>query len=273
MIWLLGGYMWLFVHRPFEVWPWLGDLQIERAYMLLMITYWAVQPNKGWLGNRLHAALVFFTVVLTASWLVSPYMTWTGPVDAVENYYKVIVFYILVVTSVRDEAGLRKLLLLFLGAVAVYMAHSLLEYHNGRCMWRMGITRMVGVDLSYSDPNAFASTLVYALAMTLPFWATKPSFRMRVFLVGFTGLTCVCILLTGSRAGFLALGICALLSLLAAGRVKTAIWSLVFLAAAAPLVFCALPQELQNRYLTIIDPSAGPANAQQSAEGRMGGAG
>ena len=31
MIWMLGGYMWLFVHRPFEVWPWLGDLQIERA--------------------------------------------------------------------------------------------------------------------------------------------------------------------------------------------------------------------------------------------------
>ncbi len=24
MIWLLGGYMWLFIHRPFEVWPWLG---------------------------------------------------------------------------------------------------------------------------------------------------------------------------------------------------------------------------------------------------------
>ena len=35
MIYLLIGYMWLFVHRPFEVWPWLGawdfvpnDLQI-----------------------------------------------------------------------------------------------------------------------------------------------------------------------------------------------------------------------------------------------------
>ena len=21
MIWLLGGYLWLYVHRPFEVWP------------------------------------------------------------------------------------------------------------------------------------------------------------------------------------------------------------------------------------------------------------
>ena len=56
MVWMLGGYMWLFVHRPFEVWPWLGDFQIERIYMLLMIAFWAVQPNKGWLSNRLHVA-------------------------------------------------------------------------------------------------------------------------------------------------------------------------------------------------------------------------
>ena len=239
MIWMLGGYMWLFVHRPFEVWPALGDLQIERGYMVLMVLFWAVQPNKGWLGNRIHAALVFFTLVLTLAWVASPYMTMAGPVDAVENYYKIIVFYVLVVTSVRDEDGLRQLLLMFLGAVGLYMAHSLLEYHNGRCMWRMGITRMVGVDTSYSDPNAFASTAVYALAMTLPFWATKPSRRLRTLLVGFTGLACVCILLTGSRAGFLALGVCALLGLLASGRVKAAILSLVLLACAAPLVWCA----------------------------------
>ena len=34
MRWLLIGYMFLFIDRPFEVWPWLGDLHIERLYML-----------------------------------------------------------------------------------------------------------------------------------------------------------------------------------------------------------------------------------------------
>ena len=63
------------MHRPFEVWPWLGDFQIERIYMLLMIAFWVVQPNKGWLPNRLHAAVVIFTsVVLTMAWVASPYM-------------------------------------------------------------------------------------------------------------------------------------------------------------------------------------------------------
>ena len=271
MIWLLGGYMWLFVHRPFEVWPWLGDLQIERGYMVLMVVFWAVQPNKGFLGNRIHAALASFTLVLTAAWVASPFMGDKSCVDAVENYYKVIVFYVLVVTSVRDEAGLRTLVLMFLGAVGLYMGHSLLEYHNGRCMWRMGISRMVGVDSTYNDPNAFASTLVLALGMTLPFWAAKPSFWMRLLLLGFTGMACLCILLTGSRAGFIALGLWALLSLLATGRVKTALALLVLGVVTAPVAFFALPAELQNRYLTIIDPSYGPANAEQSAEGRLNG--
>ncbi len=34
--------MWLFVHRPFEVWPWLGDLRVEHIYMLGTVFYWAL---------------------------------------------------------------------------------------------------------------------------------------------------------------------------------------------------------------------------------------
>jgi O-antigen ligase len=271
MVWMLGGYMWLFVHRPFEVWPWLGDFQIERVYMLLMIAFWAVQPNKGWLPNRLHAALVAFTLVLTLAWVASPYMYSPGCPESVENYLKVIVFYILVVTSVRDEASLKKLLFLFLVAVCLYDCHSVREYINGRCQWRMGIRRMVGVDSSYMDPNAFAAGLVCALPLTLPFWAEKPSWWTRVFLIGFTGVACLSILLTGSRTGFMALALCVLLCLFATGRVKTALLSMLLVAVIAPVAWFAMPQELQNRYLTIIDPSFGPKNAQESAEGRIDG--
>ena len=266
---ILAVYMWLFVHRPFEVWPWLGDLQIERMYMLLMVVYWAVQPNKGWVPNRLHVALVFFTLVSRRPGPASPFMNSPGCPDTVENYYKVIVFYVLVVSSVRDEASLRTLLILFLTAVGLYMSHSLLEYVNGRCMWRMGIRRMVGVDTSFMDPNAFAAGLVVALPMTLPLWATKPSPWMRTLLIGFTAVACLCILLTGSRTGLLALGLYTVLCLVSTGRVKTAAALLLLAAVAAPVAWFALPVELQDRYLTIIDPSYGPKNAEESLEGRV----
>ena len=53
MIYLLIGYMWLFIHRPFEIWQWLAVLRIERVYMLVAHAYWAAQP-KAWTANRLN---------------------------------------------------------------------------------------------------------------------------------------------------------------------------------------------------------------------------
>jgi len=39
----------------------------------------------------------------------------------------------------------------------------------------------------------------------------------------------------------------------------------------APPAFLTLPESLQNRFLTIIDPNAGPKNAQESGQGRIEG--
>ena len=39
MIWLLGGYMWLFVHRPFEIWPVLRQLDL-----VVMPSLWEAWP-------------------------------------------------------------------------------------------------------------------------------------------------------------------------------------------------------------------------------------
>ena len=44
MHWMLIGYMFLFIHRPFEVWPWLGELHVERLYMLLTLAVWLWSP-------------------------------------------------------------------------------------------------------------------------------------------------------------------------------------------------------------------------------------
>jgi O-antigen ligase len=271
MIWLLGGYMWLFVHRPFEVWPVLGVLQLERAYMLMMIVVWFATPRKAWLPNRMHAALAFFTLALTVGWLASPYMD--KSVDLVENYFKVAVFYILVITTVRDEDGLRRLVQLYLLAVGLYMVHSLREYMAGRMQWRMGTSRMIGVDETFSDPNAFASSLLYALPLTLPLWADRPGTLTRLALLGFTGIACLCILLTGSRAGFI--GLCVLAMLVGLVLVRRKVLFLVLGGAGGALVLTvltfALPQDLSNRYLTLVDSSRGPKNAAESASGRMAG--
>jgi O-antigen ligase len=270
MIWLLGGYMWLFIHRPFEVWPVLGTLQIERIYMIGTLVAWLFSP-KGWVANRIHWVTAFFSMVLLMTWVLSPYMDQLLCAGTVEDYFKVIVFYVLVLTTVRDERSLKLLITLYLGAVGLYMAHSFWEFLGGRYEYRMGIRRMNGVDTSFGDPNAFASSLLYSVPFALALWATKPGNVMRLLLGGYLLGACVCIMLTGSRTGFVGLCFCGFLLLLLSVRRKALVLMLGGISgvAALGLATVALPAELQNRYLTILDSSYGPKNAAQSADSRF----
>jgi O-antigen ligase len=269
MIWLLGGYMWLFIHRPFEVWPVLGTLQIERVYMILMLLVWLFSP-KCWVANRMHWVTAAFSIILLASWLMSPYMNELRCSGTIEDFFKVIVFYVLVITTVRDERGLQQVITMFIAAVALYMAHSLREYLCGRYQYRMGIRRMIGVDTSFGDPNTFASSLLYTVPLALSLWMVKPSRKARQLLACYLFGVCLCIALTGSRSAFAGLGLCGLLTLLVWVRRKMLLLAagglagVVFLGVAT----LALPAELQNRYLTLLDSSYGPKNAAVSAHSR-----
>src|SRR5262249_41431613 len=157
MQWVLIGYMFLFIHRPFEVWPALEDIHLERIYMLGALLAAALYAGKRWISNRQHLAYFGFAAAVLLCWLASPWTT-QGE-ETVANYFKILVFYILIVLVVHDEFSLRRLLLGFLVVMAVYMAHSLREYANGRHAFRMNIERMIGVDTTMGDPNTFGATI------------------------------------------------------------------------------------------------------------------
>lgn len=264
---LLIGYMFLFIHRPFEVWPWLGDLHIERVYVLGTLAVWSVWPGKRWLPNGLHLAFALFATTVLLAWGASPWADHGQRI--VEDYFKVIVFYVLLVTSVHDERGLKRLLTAFVAIMGIYMAHSLREYMGGRHTYRMGIPRMIGVDSTLGDPNSFGASIVYALPIALVLWRIGIGGRTgRLLLLGYFGLSVLCILLTGSRGSLLAL--IAFGGILGLQIRRAWLWGIVALAL-APGVFVALPESLQNRFETIVNPEAGPKEAQTSGEGRIEG--
>jgi hypothetical protein len=264
MRWVLIGYMFLFIHRPFEIWPVLGDLHIERIYMIGALLAVAVCGGKKWMPNAQHLAYLAFAAAVLICWLAS---RWTDKSqDTVENWFKILVFYLLLVLVVHDEAGLRHLLLGFLAVMGLYMLHSLREYVAGRHVFRMGITRLIGVDQAMGDPNTFGASIVYALPFVVPLWLCNPSRRLRWFLAGYVVLSVVCVGLTGSRSSFLGLVLCAAVTIL---RSRWRWGLLVVSVLAAPLLWATLPPSLQNRFETIIHPEVGPANAIVSGEGRL----
>jgi hypothetical protein len=266
MHWLLIGYMFLFIHRPFEIWPVLGDIRLELLYMLVTGMVWLAFPGKRWLSNPLHAGIIGFGAAMLLCWLASP---WSGDTfETVDKWFKLLVFYLMLVTVVHDEASLRKVVLAVLVVMFLYMTHSLWEYRNGRHEFRMSIVRMIGVDRTLGDPNSFGASIVYVLPLVVPFWYCTQSRWLRCFLLAYLGLSATCIVLTGSRSSFLGLLVFAAITVWYSRKRWLGLTAALV---AVPVLWAAVPGTLQTRFETIIHPEVGPANAQVSAEGRLEG--
>lgn len=265
MRWLLIGYMFLFIDRPFEVWPWLGDLHVERVYMLVTLAVWTFAPNKRWLPNLQHAAYAAFAIAVIIAWFMSPWAEQGQHI--VEDWFKIIVFYFLLVTTIKDEEGLKHIAVGFLAVMGLYLLHSLKEYIGGRYTFRMGISRMIGVDSTLGDPNSFGASIVFSLPIVAALWKAGTGGRTgRNLLAGYVALACLCILLTGSRSSLLGLIVWFMIAIWGT-RYRFAAFTAFALA--APMAFLALPEELQTRFETMVNPEVGPKNAEESREGRI----
>lgn len=266
ILYLLIGYMFLFIHRPFEVWPFLGEMHIERLYALGIAAAWLILSPKRLTPTRLDFAVIAFVTAVLLAWGMSPYGS-AGD-QLVEDWLKIVFFFVLVRSSVDRPSDLRWMLAAFLAIMAVYMLHSLWEFFHGRHTFRMGIARLIGVDQTLGDPNSFGASIVYALPFVRPFWLTVRRRWFRGLLAGFVALSTACILLTGSRSALLGLivwgGITAMQS-----RRRFRYLALGSVAGAA--IFILLPGDLQTRFETIINPDVGPANARVSGQGRIEG--
>ncbi len=253
----------MFVHRPFEVWPALGEWHMERVYMIFALCCWLASARKTIPKNQLNwaiIALVAGVICSSVCSLVAPF-----PNPGVENWLKVALLYFLIITTIGDEHDLKSILVAFVIIMAVYMGHSMREYFNGKGVFRMGTWRMVGVDTSFSDPNSFSATIVYALPMLYPLWRCSENHWHRILLGLYAVLSVACVLLSGSRGSFV--GMLALASICLVFTKRRFLFLLV-LCVAVPVTWGALPEDRRNRFMTIIDPSYGPKNAQESADGR-----
>lgn len=266
MTYVLVGYMWLFIHRPFEVWPALAAMRIEFAYVIFATIAWVASGRFRWVPNPLHLAYAAFGLAVLACWGISPWTAEERAILVVTNYFKMLYFYLMMVTSIRSEQEVKVICLGFLGATGLYMAHSLREFLGGRHVYRMGIPRLIGVDSSLGDANAFGASVVYALPLLLPVWHSLSGRLWRLLAVGYFGLSVLCVAFTGSRSAMVAL--VAYFGLVVLGNRRARFKVLLLFATTMPVGWFFLPQGLQNRFYSIIDSSVVEEGARKSAEDR-----
>lgn len=263
---LLIGYLWLYLYRPFEIWPVLGTVRLELVYGGIVAICWLFTSNKQWPRYHLHYYSVAFLVCVSLSWLLSPF----NHLDSrgFTDFLKLWPCYFLLVTVVGEHKSFRLVLLAYLGVMALYMIHSLVEYGNGRHVYRMGLVRLIGVNQALSDPNYLAASIVYMLPWIMPIWTGSRSLLGKTSLTGLVIISIVCIALTGSRSGLLGLIVVMVLGLL---RMKHKLVPCIALVMVALVFWMLLPSSLQTRFASIVNPDIGPLSAKISAEGRLQG--
>lgn len=244
--------MWLFVHRPFEVWPILGTIHLERVYMIFVIAAWLFGANeKRQLGNVFTAGVFFYTFAIGTSALFSSYSTILTNIDWIE-WLKYMVFFVILMTSVKTEKDFKIIIAGFTVAGFLYMAHSYREYLLGRVFINAGVPRLHGVNVTFGEMNDYGTTLVCFLPMLLPLLLLCKKNWHYLYALGYLLLTLRSVQLTGSRtAMIMALGLFTLPLLFS--RYRFRLFPILLLL--MPAGWFAMPETLQNRFRTMVDAS------------------
>lgn len=268
MLWLVIGYMFLFVFRPFEYWPTLGDYRIERVYMIFLLIVLFLWRGKRYLSHSINNVILLFLAVMVVSsvWAFSAADAYRATFD----YFKLVVFYFVILLTIKDERQLKAFVIAYIAVMFLYVGKSAWEFFiHDRYTWRMDIRRMSGIDITYGDPNSFAASIAYSL----PFFWALVKYRlkhpaMRALLWGYGIIAVVSIVYSGSRSGMVTALLFLTLVLFGTSRKITGFTLLLALLA---FVWNVMPLEYQQRFKSAFFRGVGPAAADVSAQGRLAG--
>ncbi|OGU07599.1 MAG: hypothetical protein A2075_18955 [Geobacteraceae bacterium GWC2_58_44] len=263
---MVCAYLFMVIERPWESIKYLDGIPVERVFAIAMIVV-AIMHNKLKLVSSPTNKWVLGLLLIHFALAPFAYSTEYAFSQGIE-YLKMVVLYLLMLSLVDDESGLKLFIKTYIFTMMFYVLHSLREYHNGRHVWRMGISRMVGADSTLNDPNAFGASVVLSLPFVYALLRSETSSRLRKLYYCYISLAVICVVLTGSRSSFVGLLFLFLLwGMVQHGKRKLVILTVAISAVIA--IWSVMPDEKQERIRTLWDEEAGPANAHSSAQGRL----
>ena len=279
-LWLVAIYIALFLIRPWEILvPSLGDWHFERMYAVVMICVVFMTGRIPHRNLQTISVVVFaFAVTLSAfhAWQSSLAWHW------LYQYLAIVVVYFLMLAVCRAPKDLFLLITAYIGTMFVYLAKSLWEFYvHGRHEYAQSVTRLLGIEETYGEPNSLAMSVV----LSLPFWlflvrSRKPltwewtsGWRWAYgLIVGvYPFLAIVSVWETNSRAGMLGMVAFLVGAVLFSGQSIKPIRAVFLCMLAVAVLWMVTPAVQKERLSTLWDENAGPANAHASANGRWEG--
>lgn len=268
MLWLVIGYLFLFIFRPYEYWGFLGTYHVERLYMIFLLFAVFLSKEKRFISSPINLMVLAFFCVIVVSTIFA-----FKQADAVKfafDYFKLIVFYFIIILTVRDEKDLKWFMIAYIAIMFLYVGKSSWEFFvHDRHFYRMEIKRLVGIDASYADPNSFAASIVYSLPFLWALIKCRLESRVvRLLLLAYGLLAVVAIIFTGSRSGMVT-GFLFLILVWLWGSKKFI--GIIVLTVALLTTWQLMPESYQTRFMSSFFEGVGPASADVSAKGRIEG--
>ena len=259
IIWLLVGYMWLVLYRPFERWEFLGGLHADvihavTFYTLFLVVVWLlglISEGKRPLGNIFSLGLILYTFAIILSTLVSPYTDiFTNWVF--RNWLSHVAFFIILMTSLKTERDLKIITTCYIVIIFLSTAETYLEFLGGQTRTTGRVERIaVAIGDRILGLNFYSTTLACTLPLTIPLLALCKKPWHYLFALGHILLVARVVLQTGSRTALVLLVLAMLLSVLFSRR-RLVLIPLMLLGGAVG--WAIVPENMQQRYLTIIAP-------------------
>ncbi|MDD2467021.1 MAG: O-antigen ligase family protein [Desulfobulbus sp.] len=267
-VYMVCFYIFIFIERPWESVSYFNGISIERYYAVIMI-FMAFLNGKIKISYSPVNKWVYS--LLAIHFLLAPFAFKPGfALDQGIDYGKMVILYMLMLAISDDERYLKLLVKAFVISMMFYMLHSIWQYSNGRHLYRMGISRMMGADATYNDPNAFGASVVLSLPFAYALFRTEIIPIMRKFYLCYVALALLCIVLTGSRSASVAFVFLLLLFGFNQKRISKILMLLVIIFSLGA-IWLVMPAEKQGRIMTLWDDESGPRNAYSSARGRLAG--
>jgi len=241
---------------------------------------WAVLFLTGRMRARfsgMTALIITYYIWMLLSYFISPYHDYLATDLWIDNYWKLIVFYFLVLFAISNLADLAYIFKGFVIVLFAYQLHSWYDFlHGGSYVFQQGIKRIVGVwSGGIGAANAFGMISLFSLPFAFFWFNVSRKAVEKVLLLFYFFLSIATIIYSGTRAALVSLVFLLVISL--GRRLKN--FKMVFLLVIIIVIMIAfLPEGIKHRYFDLVFvndktevTSKFDAIAIASAEGRKEG--
>jgi len=248
---LILAYLWILVTNPHARFDIIGTLHLEKV---LIILSWITLITSGKMKakfNAISGLIILFFFWLLLSFSLSQYSDTYLAQHWLENYWKNIVLYFLILFAINEKKDIYVLISGYVVIIALYQMHSWMDFlSGGSYVYQQGIKRMIGIwSNGIGSANYYGMITMLSLPFAYFWFSSTESRQIKRLLVLYAIMTFASVFFSGTRGALIGVLVFVFLNMRSFRQVFR---SLLLLTTLVSITYFVLPDYLQYRYFGLI---------------------